>query len=92
MPISVSVETFVRLVAIRARFAVITKELTLVNAEMYVSCRARHRYEALQKDLEQTLEEYKVAIKAVTADGKSRQTETTHDLAGQCNSVNVRNK
>src|SRR6186713_785600 len=61
VPTPENLEAHVKLVAARERLAGITRQLTEANASIYMSVKARPRYEELQKEWEQAFTEFKVA-------------------------------
>jgi hypothetical protein len=64
VPTPESSEALTKLVSARERLAGITRQLTEANASIYMSVKARRRYEELQKEWEQGFTEFKVAASA----------------------------
>ena len=73
MPTPENLEAHVKLVAARDRLAGITRQLTEANASIYMSVKARPRYEELQKEWEQAFRDFQVVtrdfIKTSVSDG-----------------------
>ena len=62
VPTSESSEALTKLIAARERLAGLTRQLTEANASIYMSIKARGRYEELQKEWEQAFTEFRAAI------------------------------
>ena len=72
VPTPESSEALTKLVAARERLAGLTRQLTEANASIYMSIKARGRYEELQKEWEQAFTEFKVASAAYSIVGSVR--------------------